>query len=86
MENSYNKDYLTLEESIELIPLVIILVESKYESNFRCCVKMVCMLFDMYSDSIRAIKRSQKIEVKNMKIILSFLILFLKLKLLLKEI
>ena len=34
MQNSYNKDYLTLEESIELIPLVITLVESKYESNF----------------------------------------------------
>ena len=67
MQNSYNKDYLTLEESIELIPLVITLVESKYESNFRCCVKMVCMLFDMYSDSIRAIKRSQKIEVKTME-------------------
>ena len=66
MQNSYNKDYLTLEESIELIPLVITLVESKYESNFRCCVKMVCMLFDMYSDSIRAIKRRQKIEVKTM--------------------
>ena len=47
MQNSYNKDYLTLEESIELIPLVITLVESKYESNFRCGVKMVCMLFDM---------------------------------------
>jgi hypothetical protein len=28
---------------------------------------MVCMLFDMYSDSIRAIKRSQKIEVKTME-------------------
>ena len=25
------------------------------------------MLFDMYSDSIRAIKRSQKIEVKTME-------------------
>ena len=67
MQNSYNKDYLTLEESVELIPLVITLVESKYESNFRCGVKMVCMLFDMYSDSIRAIKRSQKIEVKTME-------------------
>ena len=28
---------------------------------------MVYMLFDMYSDSIRAIKRSQKIEVKTME-------------------
>ena len=67
MQNSYNKDYLTLEESVELIPLVITLVESKYESNFRCGVKMVCILFDMYSDSIRAIKRRQKIEVKTME-------------------
>ncbi len=67
MQNSYNKDYLTLEESVELIPLVITLVESKYESNFRCGVKMVCMLFDMYSDSIRSSKRSQKIEPKTME-------------------
>ena len=67
MQNSYNKDYLTLEESIELIPLLITLVENKYESNFRCCVKMVCMLFDMYSHSIRAIKRSQIIEMKTME-------------------
>ena len=67
MQNSYNKDYLTLEESVELIPLVITLVESKYESNFRCGVKMVCMLFDMYSDSIRAIKRSQKIDPRTME-------------------
>ena len=67
MQNGYNKDYLKLEESASLIPLVLTLVESKYESNFRCGVKMVCMLFDMYSDSIRAIKRSQKIEVKTME-------------------
>ncbi len=67
MQNSYNKDYLTLEESVELIPLVITLVQSKYESNFRCGVKMVCMLFDMYSDSIRSSKRSQKIEPKTME-------------------
>ena len=67
MQNGYNKDYLKLDESVSLIPLVLTLVESKYESNFRCGVKMVYMLFDMYSDSIRAIKRSQKIEVKTME-------------------
>ena len=66
MQNSYNKDYLKLEESASLIPLVLTLVESKYESNFRCGVKMVCMLFDMYSDSIRAGKRSQKIDPRTM--------------------
>ena len=66
MQNGYNKDYLKLEESASLIPLVLTLVESKYESNFRCGVKMVCMLFDMYSDSIRAGKRSQKIDPRTM--------------------
>ena len=66
MQNSYNKDYLKLEESASLIPLVLTLVESKYESNFRCGIKMVCMLFDMYSDSIRAGKRSQKIDPRTM--------------------
>ena len=30
-------------------------------------VKMVCMLFDKYSDSIRAIKRNQKIEENTME-------------------
>ena len=67
MQNSYNKDYLKLEESASLIPLVLTLVESKYESNFRCGIKMVCMLFDMYSDSIRASKRSQKIEPRTLE-------------------
>ena len=67
MVNGCNKDYLKLEDSVTLLPLIEKLVSAKYESSFRCGIKMVCMLFDMYSDSIRAIKRSQKIEMKTIE-------------------
>lgn len=49
MKNGMNKDYLKLEQSVELLPLVLKLIKSKYEPNFRVGIKMVCMLFDMYS-------------------------------------
>ena len=66
MVNGYNKDYLKLEDSVTLLPLVEKLVGSKYESNFRCGIKMVCMLFDMYSDTIKQCKRSMKADAKTM--------------------
>ena len=67
MQNGYNKDSLKIEESVQMLPLIEKLVSSKYESNFRCGIKMVCMLFDMYSDSIKQCKRSQKLEGRTME-------------------
>ena len=66
MVNGYNKDYLKLENSVTLLPLVEKLVNSKYESSFRCGIKMVCMLFDMYSDIIKQSKRIMKVDSKTM--------------------
>ena len=66
MTNGINKDYLKLDECVQLLPLVTKLVSSKYESNFRCGIKMVCMLFDMHSDNIRQCRRSQKIDPRTM--------------------
>ena len=66
MVNGYNKDYLKLEDSIILLPLIEKLVSAKYESSFRCGIKMVCMLFDMYSDTIKQCKRNMKIDSKTM--------------------
>ena len=66
MVNGCNKDYLKLEDSITLLPLIEKLVSSKYESSFRCGIKMVCMLFDMYSDIIKQCKKSMKIDKKTM--------------------
>ncbi len=66
MVNGTNKDYLKLEDSVTLLPLVEKLVSAKYESSFRCGIKMVCMLFDMYSDTIRQCKRSMKADAKTM--------------------
>ena len=60
MVNGCNKDSLKLEDSVTLLPLVEKLVASKYESSFRCGIKMVCMLFDMYSDIIKHCKRNPK--------------------------
>ena len=56
MKDGMNKDYLKLDHTIILLPLVTGLVKSKYESNFRVGIKMVCMLFDMYSNSIVMVK------------------------------
>ena len=66
MVNGCNKDYLKVEDSVTLLPLIEKLVSAKYESSFRCGIKMVCMLFDMYSDTIKQCKRSMKIEPKTM--------------------
>ena len=57
MKDGMNKDYLKLDHSVTLLPLVLGLVKSKYESNFRIGIKMVCMLFDMYSNSILMVRR-----------------------------
>ena len=59
-----NKDYLKLDDSVTLLSLIEKLVNSKYESSFRCGIKMVCMLFDMYCDIIRQSKRSMKGDAK----------------------
>ena len=67
MVNGCNKDYLKLEDSVTLLPLVEKLVSAKYESSFRCGIKMVCMLFDMYSDTIKQCKRSMKADAKTME-------------------
>ena len=66
MVNGCNKDYLKLEDSVTLLPLIEKLVSSKYESSFRCGIKMVCMLFDMYSDIIKQCKKSMKTDKKTM--------------------
>ena len=66
MVNGTNKDYLKLEDSVTLLPLIEKLVSAKYESSFRCGIKMVCMLFDMYSDIIRQSKRTMKADSKTM--------------------
>ena len=66
MVNGCNKDYLKLEDSVTLLPLIEKLVSSKYESSFRCGIKMVCMLFDMYSDTIKQVKKSMKADKKTM--------------------
>ncbi len=66
MVNGCNKDYLKLEDSVTLLPLIEKLVSAKYESSFRCGIKMVCMLFDLYSDSIRQCKKSMKSDAKTM--------------------
>ncbi len=44
------------------------------------------MLFDMYSDSIRVIKRSQKIEVKTMENYTQFFDIIPKIENIVKEI
>ncbi len=67
MVNGVNKDYLKLEDSVTLLPLIEKLVGSKYESSFRCGIKMVCMLFDMYSDTIRQCKKNMKSNSKTME-------------------
>lgn len=67
MSNEYNKDYLKLDDSVSLLPLVEKLVSSKHESVFRCGIKMVCMFFDMYSNSIRQVKKQGKAEGKTME-------------------
>ena len=66
MVNGCNKDYLKLEDSVTLLPLIEKLVSSKYESSFRCGIKMVCMLFDMYSDTIKQCKKSMKTDKRTM--------------------
>ena len=66
MVNMYNKDSLKLDDYILLLPLIVKLVGSKYELNFRCGIKMVCMIFDMYSDAIKQGKRTMKVEPKTM--------------------
>ena len=67
MVNGTNKDYLKLEDSVVLLPLIEKLVSSKYESSFRCGIKMVCMLFDLYSDTIRQCKKTMKTDAKTME-------------------
>lgn len=60
MKNGINKDYLKLEHSIQSLQLVTALVKSKYDGNFKVGIKMVCMLFDMYSSSITMFKRNYR--------------------------
>ena len=67
MFNGYNKDYVKLEDYVTVLPLVEKLVNSKYEYCFRCGIKMVCMLFDLYSDSIRQCKKNMKCDSKTME-------------------
>ena len=67
MINGCNKDYLKLEDSVTLLPLIEKLVSAKYESSFRVGIKMVCMLFDMYSDIIKICKRGNKTDSKQMQ-------------------
>ena len=67
MVNVCNKDYLKLEDSVALLPLIEKLVSSKYESSFRVGIKMVCMLFDMYNDIIKMSKRGGKADSKQME-------------------
>ena len=66
MYNGYNKDYVKLEDYVTCLTLIEKLVNSKYEYCFRCGIKMVCMLFDLYSDSIRQCKKSMKSDAKTM--------------------
>ena len=67
MYNGYNKDYVKLEDYVTCLPLIEKLVNSKYEYCFRCGIKMVCMLFDLYSDSIRQCKKNMKCDSKTME-------------------
>ena len=67
MYNGYNKDYVKLDDYVALLPAIEKLVNSKYEYCFRCGIKMVCMLFDLYSDSIRQCKKSMKTDAKTME-------------------
>ena len=67
MVNGYNKDYVKLEDYITLLPLIDKLVNYKYEYCFRCGIKMVCMLFDLYSDTIRQCKKTMKTDAKTME-------------------
>ena len=67
MYNGYNKDYVKLEDYVVLLPTIEKLVNSKYEYSFRCGIKMVCMLFDLYSDSIRQCKKTMKTDAKTME-------------------
>ena len=67
MFNGYNKDYVKLEDYITLLPSIDKLVNSKYEYCFRCGIKMVCMLFDLYSDTIRQCKKTMKTDAKTME-------------------
>lgn len=54
MQNNINKDYLKPEQSVYFLPVIVTLINSKYETNFRVGIKMVCMLFDCYSNSIES--------------------------------
>ena len=72
MKDGMNKDYLKLEHSIMLLPLVTGLVKSKYESNFRVGIKMVCMLFDMYSNSIYMVKRNSRVNASTEETLLKY--------------
>ena len=67
MYNGYNKDYVKLDDYVALLPSIEKLVNSKYEYCFRCGIKMVCMLFDLYSDSIRQRKKTMKTDAKTME-------------------
>ena len=66
MCNGYNKDYLKIENYVMILPLIENLVNAKYESCFRCGIKMVCMLFDMYSNIILQCKKSMNTDKKTM--------------------
>ena len=67
MYNGYNKDYVKLEDYVTLLPMIEKLVSSKYEYCFRCGIKMVCMLFDMYSNTIRQCKKNMRTDAKTME-------------------
>jgi hypothetical protein len=59
MKNEINKDYLKLDDSVAILSLVTGLVKSQHESNFKTGIKMVCMFFDMYSNTIKMVKRNR---------------------------
>ena len=54
MQNNINKDYLKVDQCVHFLSLIINLINSKYETNFRVGIKMVCMMFDLYSNNIES--------------------------------
>lgn len=74
MQNNINKDYLKIEQSIYFLPIVLALINTKYETNFRVGIKMVCMMFDCYSNSIESafknnIFNSEKVRDNYIKLV-----------------
>lgn len=67
MQNNINKDYLKVDQCVHFLPLIINLINSKYETNFRVGIKMVCMMFDCYSNSIESAFKSHNFSSEKTK-------------------